>query len=183
MIGAVDISSKPGIFPPASPSHGYFPEIDSLEDWCSPLPRPSFCPQVPSSADGARSGALCAPRDSLFAGPGRAAAGTDLLFICRRPAACLGISWGEREGVARQFLIVRAVRGTSVPLRLSVTVVFITCLCYLSESSWASWAHLGWDAVMQPVYQEVPGMGCAAAAAIPISLSLRSARQSIRMKN
>lgn len=29
---------------------------------------------------------------------------------------------------------------------------------------------------MQPVYQEVPGMGCAAAAAIPVSPSLPSPR-------
>lgn len=55
----------------------------------------------------------------------------------------LGISWGAREGVAHQFFIVPAVHGTSVPLRLSMTVVFITCMCYLFGASWATWAHLG----------------------------------------
>lgn len=100
-----------------------------------------------------------------------------------RPPA-LASAWGGEGGGGTPILHCPGRRWNKRPShRLSVTVVFVTCLCYLSESSWAPWAHWGWDAVMQPGYQEVPGMGCAAAAVIPIAPSLASAQQSLWVRN
>lgn len=94
MIGAVDIYPKLGIFPPATPS-----PRDGLT-WRLML-SPSeaiLLPQDYSSADGARSRAVCTPGDSHFAGPGRAAAGTDLLFICQQRTAALASAGGRERG-------------------------------------------------------------------------------------